>query len=62
MLISIYWLRSAVGEKIMLREKKRAGAIAVKSIAMAFMLGAAWHGLAQDAKTPYRAWLLSSNT
>jgi hypothetical protein len=33
------------GEKI--------AAIAVKSIAVAFMLGAAWHAFAQDTKAPY---------
>ena len=32
---------------------KKAGAIALKSIGMTFMLGAAWVALAQDAKTPY---------
>jgi len=36
-----------------MKEKKRAGAIAVKSIATAFMLAAAWHALAQDPKTSY---------
>src|SRR5271169_4593876 len=37
--------------KIMLRLK--VGAIAVKSILLAFMLGMAWHAMAQDAKAPY---------
>ena len=31
----------------------KAGAIAAKSIALAFMLGTAWHATAQDAKAPY---------
>ena len=33
--------------------RRRVGAIAVKSIVLAFMLGAAWHAMAQDAKAPY---------
>jgi len=37
----------------MLREKTRVGAVAVNSIVLGFMLGAAWHAIAQDAKTPY---------
>ena len=52
---------SAVG-KIMLREKKRLGAVAVKSLALGFMLVAALHVIAQDAKTPYPSMALSSNT
>jgi hypothetical protein len=32
---------------------EKVGAIAVKSIALAFMLGTAWHVMAQDAKAPY---------
>ena len=32
---------------------EKVGAIAVKSIAVAFMLGTAWHVMAQDAKAPY---------
>jgi len=31
----------------------KVGAIAVKSIALAFMLGMAWHAMAQDAQAPY---------
>jgi len=37
----------------MLKEKTRVGTFAVKSIALAFMLGAALHAIAQDANTPY---------
>jgi len=37
----------------MRREKTRVGAVAVKSIVLGFMLGAALHARAQDAKTPY---------
>jgi hypothetical protein len=32
---------------------KKAGAIAVRSIAVVIMLGTAWHATAQDAKAPY---------
>ena len=32
---------------------EKVDAIAVKSIALAFMLGTAWHVMAQDAKAPY---------
>ncbi len=32
---------------------KKVGAIAMKSIALVVMLGAAWHAIAQNAKTPY---------
>jgi hypothetical protein len=31
----------------------KVNAIALKSIALGFLLGAAWHAMAQDAKTPY---------
>jgi hypothetical protein len=33
--------------------EKNTAAIAAKSIALAFLLGAAWHTVAQDTKTPY---------
>jgi hypothetical protein len=51
MLISIYCLRGWTSGGIMLGNKT--GAIALKSIGMTFMLGAAWVAIAQDAKTPY---------
>jgi hypothetical protein len=54
MLISMYWAgNQPVGRKSMLREKTRVGAVAVKSIALAFMLGAALHAIAQDAQAAY---------
>ena len=40
-----------VWRKLMSAEK--VGAIAAKRIALAFMLGTAWHAIAQDAKAPY---------
>jgi hypothetical protein len=54
MLISIY-LGTEISRwgKIMLRRKTRAGAIAVKTIVLAFMLGAVLNAIAEDAKTPY---------
>jgi hypothetical protein len=33
--------------------RHKVGAIAVKGIVLAFMLGTAWHAMAQDAKAPY---------
>jgi len=32
---------------------KKVGAIALKNLALVFMLSSAWHAMAQDAKTPY---------
>jgi hypothetical protein len=32
---------------------KKVGAIALKNLALVFMLSTAWHAMAQDAKTPY---------
>jgi hypothetical protein len=34
-------------------QREKAGAIVVKRIALVVMLGAAWHAIAQEAKTPY---------
>jgi hypothetical protein len=48
--INTYW-QILVRRKIM--QGKNVGATAVKSIAMVVMLGAAWHAIAQNAKTPY---------
>jgi hypothetical protein len=45
--------KSAVEGKIMLREKTRVAAVAVKSIVLGFMLSAALHAIAQDAETSY---------
>jgi len=34
-------------------QKQKLGAIAMRSIALTFMLATAWHAMAQDAKAPY---------
>ena len=40
----------------------KVGAIAAKRIALAFMLGTAWHAIAQDAKAPYPSMGVLTNT
>ena len=41
---------------------KKVGAIALKNLALVFMLSSAWHAMAQMPKHLIPAWPLSTNT